>query len=78
VLVRSQRRVANQGAALRIVVPGDLRLVRKAFEITRLTESLEVVQSLDQALTQSLCGLAGDRSAAVSGGRRRVGTRSPA
>jgi anti-sigma B factor antagonist len=48
-LVRSQRELAERNIAIRVVSPTD-RAVRRVFEITHLTESLSVVDSLDEAL----------------------------
>ena len=48
-LVHSQRTLASQGIVLRVVSPS-ARPVRRVFEITHLTELLNVVDSLDTAL----------------------------
>ena len=48
-LVRSQRELAERNISIRVVSPTD-RAVRRVFEITHLTESLSVVDSLDEAL----------------------------
>ena len=47
--VQSQQELAQHDVAFRIVSPTD-QAVRNVFEITRLTEPLSVVDSLDQAL----------------------------
>jgi anti-sigma B factor antagonist len=47
--VQSQQALAEQDVAFRIVSPTD-GAVRNVFEITRLTEPLSVVGSLDEAL----------------------------
>ncbi len=48
-LVQGQRELAEREIAFAIVSPKD-QVVRSVFEITRLTESLRVVDSLDAAL----------------------------
>jgi len=48
-LVHARRSLADRGLELRVVSPAD-RVVRRVFEITRLTEPLNVVDSLDEAL----------------------------
>jgi anti-sigma B factor antagonist len=47
--VQSQQELAQHDVAFRIVSPAD-QAVRHVFEITRLTEPLSVVDSLDAAL----------------------------
>jgi anti-sigma B factor antagonist len=47
--VQSQQELAQHDVAFRIVSPAD-QAVRNVFEITRLTEPLSVVDSLDTAL----------------------------
>jgi anti-anti-sigma factor len=47
--VQSQQELARRDIAFRIVSPAD-QAVRNVFEITRLTEPLSVVDSLDEAL----------------------------
>jgi anti-sigma B factor antagonist len=47
--VQSQHDLAQHDVAFRIVSPAD-QAVRNVFEITRLTEPLSVVASLDEAL----------------------------
>lgn len=47
--VQSQQALAQHDVAFRIVSPAD-HAVRNVFEITRLTEPLSVVGSLDEAL----------------------------
>jgi anti-anti-sigma factor len=47
--VQSQQELAQHDVAFRIVSPAD-HAVRNVFEITRLTEPLSVVDSLDEAL----------------------------
>jgi anti-anti-sigma factor len=47
--VQSQQELAQHDVAFRIVSPAD-HAVRNVFEITRLTEPLSVVDSLEQAL----------------------------
>ena len=48
-LVHSQRTLASRDVVLRVVSP-TAHPVRRVFEITHLTESLNVVDSLDAAL----------------------------
>jgi anti-anti-sigma factor len=48
-LLTGRRGLEDRGVALRVVVPEE-NPVRRVFEITRLTESLSVVASLDDAL----------------------------
>jgi anti-sigma B factor antagonist len=50
VLVHCQRSLADRGVGFRVVSPGD-RVVHRVFEITHLTESLGVVESIDDALS---------------------------
>jgi anti-anti-sigma factor len=47
--VQSQQELAQRDVAFRIVSPAD-HAVRNVFEITRLTEPLSVVDSLEEAL----------------------------
>ena len=49
-LVRCQRDLATRDVSLRLVSPAD-RLVRRVFEITQLTGTLGVVDSVDDALS---------------------------
>jgi anti-sigma B factor antagonist len=51
-LVHSQRDLAGKDIAFSVVSPSD-RAVRNVFEITHLTQSLRVVESLDDALAES-------------------------
>lgn len=48
-LVRCQRQLAERGIELRLVSP-ETQALRRVFEITQLTEPLNVVTSLDDAL----------------------------
>jgi anti-sigma B factor antagonist len=48
-LVRLEQTMDSRGVDVRIVSPSD-RVVRQVFEITKLTEPLRVVESLDEAL----------------------------
>ena len=48
-LAHSQRELEGRGIGFRIVSPAD-HVVRRIFEITHLTESLHVVDSVDDAL----------------------------
>jgi anti-sigma B factor antagonist len=48
-LVRLEQTMEGRGVDVRIVSPSD-RVVRQVFEITKLTEPLRVVESLDEAL----------------------------
>jgi anti-sigma B factor antagonist len=50
VLVKAQRRLAPRGIALRVVVPSDHAL-RRVFEIARLEEQLQIVESAEEART---------------------------
>ena len=49
VFVQSQQELAQRDIGFRIVSPAD-HAVRNVFEITRLTEPLSVVDSIDEAL----------------------------
>jgi anti-anti-sigma factor len=49
-LVRGQRQLTARGIALRLVSPAS-QVVRRVFEIAHLTESLRVVESVDEALS---------------------------
>ena len=49
-LVRGKRALDRKGIAFHVVAPAD-GVVRRVFEITQLTESLSVVDSLDVALS---------------------------
>lgn len=48
-LVHCQRGLAEEGVAFSVVSPSG-RVLRKVFEITRLTEPLSVVESVEEAL----------------------------
>jgi anti-sigma B factor antagonist len=48
-LVRLEKLLAGNGVEVRLVIPAD-RIVRQVFEITRLTDTLRVTASLDEAL----------------------------
>jgi anti-sigma B factor antagonist len=48
-IVRGQRILGERGISLQIVAP-PAGIVRRVFEITRLIESIPIVDSLDQAL----------------------------
>lgn len=48
-LVRLEQTLADRSVEVRLVSPSD-RVVRQVFEITKLTETLRVVDSLDEAL----------------------------
>jgi anti-anti-sigma factor len=48
-IVRGQRILGERGISLRVVAP-PAGIVRRVFEITRLVESIPIVDSLDEAL----------------------------